>query len=143
MSLIMGTQIPQPPQTPQSHRSLKNPPQNPIEAGFYMPPEWHPHEATWLAWPHNETTWPKPQLDIVQAMYIKILSILLPNERVNLLIENKRDEIVIRGRLDELHISIKKLNFHLVPTKDAWIRDYGPTFLTNSNEKKAWCNCYV
>ena len=23
-----------------------------------MPPEWAPHEATWLSWPHNRNTWP-------------------------------------------------------------------------------------
>ena len=25
---------------------------------FRMPPEWAPHEATWLSWPHNRKTWP-------------------------------------------------------------------------------------
>src|SRR5690606_30616434 len=23
-----------------------------------MPPEWAPHTATWLSWPHNRETWP-------------------------------------------------------------------------------------
>jgi agmatine deiminase len=23
-----------------------------------MPAEWEPHEATWLAWPHERTDWP-------------------------------------------------------------------------------------
>ena len=26
--------------------------------GFRMPAEWEPHEATWLAWPHETTDWP-------------------------------------------------------------------------------------
>jgi len=25
---------------------------------FRMPAEWEPHEATWIAWPHEETDWP-------------------------------------------------------------------------------------
>ena len=25
----------------------------PAELGFRMPPEWHPHAATWLTWPKD------------------------------------------------------------------------------------------
>ena len=31
---------------------------NPAAAGFRMPAEWEPHEATWIGWPHNKTDWP-------------------------------------------------------------------------------------
>src|SRR5436309_14022444 len=31
----------------------------PIELGFRMPAEWEPHEATWIAWPHNAADWPR------------------------------------------------------------------------------------
>ncbi len=30
----------------------------PKEAGYYFPAEFSPHEATWLSWPHKETSWP-------------------------------------------------------------------------------------
>jgi agmatine deiminase len=30
----------------------------PRELGYRMPAEWEPHEATWLAWPHNPEDWP-------------------------------------------------------------------------------------
>jgi agmatine deiminase len=30
----------------------------PARAGFSMPAEWEPHEATWLGWPHNADDWP-------------------------------------------------------------------------------------
>ena len=29
----------------------------PKEQGFYMPPEWHPHQACWMAWPCHTQTW--------------------------------------------------------------------------------------
>ncbi len=32
--------------------------ETPASLGFSMPAEWEPHEATWLAWPHNPTDWP-------------------------------------------------------------------------------------
>ena len=31
----------------------------PAELGFRMPPEWYPHQATWMASPHNKETWPE------------------------------------------------------------------------------------
>jgi hypothetical protein len=30
----------------------------PAALGYRMPAEWEPHEATWLAWPHERTDWP-------------------------------------------------------------------------------------
>ena len=30
----------------------------PADQGFAMPAEWAPHDATWLAWPHNVRDWP-------------------------------------------------------------------------------------
>ena len=32
--------------------------QTPASLGYRVPAEWEPHAATWLAWPHNEKTWP-------------------------------------------------------------------------------------
>ena len=29
----------------------------PIEEGFYMPAEWHPHSACWMAWPSSKETY--------------------------------------------------------------------------------------
>ena len=33
-------------------------PSRPGLQGFRMPAEWEPHEATWLAWPHEVSDWP-------------------------------------------------------------------------------------
>jgi agmatine deiminase len=30
----------------------------PRALGYFWPPEWAPHAATWLAWPHNRESWP-------------------------------------------------------------------------------------
>ena len=34
-------------------------PRTPAALGFAMPAEWERHEATWLAWPHNPSDWPR------------------------------------------------------------------------------------
>ena len=30
----------------------------PSALGYRMPAEWEPHQATWIAWPHNRDDWP-------------------------------------------------------------------------------------
>src|SRR4051794_17560143 len=30
----------------------------PADQGWRMPAEWEPHEATWIAWPHQKEDWP-------------------------------------------------------------------------------------
>ncbi len=32
--------------------------ETPASLGYRMPAEWEPHEATWIAWPHNRDDWP-------------------------------------------------------------------------------------
>jgi len=33
-----------------------------------MPPEWAPHRATWLSWPHNRETWPDELAQVERTM---------------------------------------------------------------------------
>jgi agmatine deiminase len=35
----------------------------PKEERFYMPAEWHPHAACWMAWPSNEAAYRYAPLD--------------------------------------------------------------------------------
>ena len=35
---------------------MKN--KDPRDFGFFMPGEWHDHEATWMAWPARVDLWP-------------------------------------------------------------------------------------
>ena len=32
-------------------------PETPRQQGYYMPAEWHPHAACWMAWPSSEATY--------------------------------------------------------------------------------------
>ena len=43
----------------------------PKEQGFYMPAEWHQHEATWLSYPHNEDSWPGKIDSIFPSYHLK------------------------------------------------------------------------
>jgi len=103
-----------------------------------MPAEWEPHESTWLAWPHNEETWPGPRLAEVVFIYVRMLEALLPHEKVNLLVTGPREEEQVRALLLKDRIGMQNLIVRHAPTADAWIRDYGPTFVTKADQK-AWC----
>ncbi len=94
-----------------------------------MPAEWEPHEATWLTWPTNRTTWPGKLLERVEGIYAQMISALLPYEKVHLLIPDKRTARLVRQKLNPKKIPLSRLTFHETKTVDTWIRDYGPIFV--------------
>jgi len=114
------------------------PQQTPAQLGFFMPAEWAEHEATWLAWPHNEETWPGKRLAVVEETYLQMLEGLLAGEKVHLLVNDAKEKDYVLKRLANRRQSPKNLILHEVPTVDAWIRDYGPTFIKDQSGKKAW-----
>jgi agmatine deiminase len=100
----------------------------PAQLGYKMPAEWAPHSATWLSWPHNPITWPGKHMAAVWDIYLQMLEGLLPNEKVNLLVnDGKEKEAVMKFLKPKLEL--RNLIVHEVQTVDAWIRDYGPTFI--------------
>ncbi len=97
-----------------------------------MPAEWEAHEATWLSWPTNRTSWPGAMLKRVEQIYVEMLAALLPGEKVNLLIAGTPAAKRVLKRLAAKKIPTNNLVFHPVKTVDTWIRDYGPIFVKRS-----------
>lgn len=98
----------------------------PRELGYRMPAEWEPHEATWLAWPHDPDTWPG-RVAVVEDRFVEMIRALAPHERVELLVKDADLERKVSARLADERIANVRL--HRIPTADSWIRDYGPNFL--------------
>jgi len=107
----------------------------PSDLGFYMPAEWHPHGATWLAWPKDPLTWPE-RVPQVENIYLKIMATLASHETVNLLVDNEATEQSVRRRL--LFPNAVNIKLHQIATVDSWIRDYGPNFLINDRGELAY-----
>lgn len=103
----------------------------PKSAGYAMPPEWAPHEATWLTWPCNRETWPT-QLEAVRAVWIEMATILSATERVNLLVNDAGTGQAVTSRLQATGADMKNIRLLQIPAVDVWMRDYGPTFVTRS-----------
>ncbi len=63
-----------------------------------MPAEWEPHEATWIAWPHNRSDWPG-KFAPIPWVYAEIVRNLARVERVNILVNNEAAEARARDVL--------------------------------------------
>jgi agmatine deiminase len=109
--------------------------QTPAELGFRMPPEWHPHAATWLTWPKDPLTWPE-RVPQVEEAYLEIMAALAPHELINLLVDDGATEAAVRARCK--FEGSENIRFQRIPTVDSWIRDYGPNFLINDGGELAF-----
>ena len=98
-----------------------------VHSPHRWPAEWEPQAATWIAWPRKAESWPG-RFERIPALFEKLVQVLAQVQRVD----------VISGSSDGIDAAIVALNHvrqirnvfvHSVDTNDAWIRDYGPTFV--------------
>ncbi len=96
-----------------------------------MPAEWEPHEATWLAWPHEKTDWPG-KFEPIPWVYADIVRNLARVERVRILIRGAAMLRRVREILKQSEVNLAAVDFYLVPTDRGWTRDFGPIFVKNT-----------
>ena len=101
-----------------------------------MPAEWEPHEATWLAWPHNPTDWPG-KFQAIPWLYAEIVRLLSAHERVHILVQDQKEQSRATGTLERAHANLDRVSFHLWPTNRVWTRDSGPVFVRNRDGQVA------
>ncbi len=53
-----------------------------------MPPEWAPHLACYLAWPHNLDTWPG-KFDVIPPIYADMVAAIARFEPVRLMVNDE------------------------------------------------------
>jgi len=111
----------------------------PFALGFWMPAEWEPHAATWLAWPHEKTDWPG-KFGPIPWVYADIVRHLSQVERVRILVENSTMERAVRRILKSAGANLSAVDFFHVPTNRGWIRDFGPIFVRNGKGETAATN---
>jgi len=123
----------------------------PKSQGFYFPPEWHPHKATWITFAHNDHSWQAEKLNDMYPEYFQLIKAISVGEQVNINVHDLALKEFIEGQLPIYGISSDQINCHIRPTNDAWCRDHGPAFLihqhTNSRmivdwEYNAWGGKY-
>lgn len=104
---------------------------DPCALGYYMPPEWSRHEATWLSWPKNPLTFPPEVLEDVEGVFADMVAALSGGEKVRMLVDDADAEGRAAGMIEKAGADMSKVELVRIRSADVWIRDYGPTFLLN------------
>ena len=102
----------------------------PRSAGYRMPAEWEPHEATWIAWPHNRQDWPR-RFAPIPWVYGEIVRKLSRVECVRILVRDHALERQARRVLLQTGANLEAVEFLRQPTNRVWTRDSGPLFVKN------------
>lgn len=104
----------------------------PQQAGYRMPAEWEPHQATWLSWPHNPDTWPG-KLDLILPVYAQMVAALARSETVHINVNDAAMEAHAQSCLQQAGAQ-GDIRFHHFPTNDAWCRDHGAIFVRRTHD---------
>ena len=91
---------------------------------WQMPPEWHPHERTWMAFPPGGylTEGDAEQSHLARQTWANVANAVARFEPVTMVV-NPGDEAVARALLGP------EIELVSMPLDDAWMRDIGPTFV--------------
>ena len=103
---------------------------------YRMPAEWEPHEASWIAWPHNREDWPG-KFGPIAWVYAEIVRNLGRFERVEIIVNDDISEKRARNVLDRASALSERVRFHRWPTDRVWTRDSGCTFVKNLSQPRA------
>src|SRR5260370_27097060 len=93
-----------------------------------MPAEWEPHEATWIAWPHQRADWPG-KFATLTWVYAQIVRHLHEGELVRILVPGEGVERRAQRQLRRAGVDLGRVEFFVIATDRAWTRDYGPIFV--------------
>ena len=102
------------------------------DEGWRMPPEWHPQERIWMAFPTTGYTLGDSDEEKAEARscWAAVANAIVPFEPVTVVVDPS-DVIVARSYLD------KRVELIEAPLDDAWMRDIGPTFVLGPNGRVA------
>src|SRR5712692_5146008 len=128
LSIVTVAAIPHLSAIPQDHRRLL--------ARYRMPPEWAPHLACYLVWPHNRDTWPG-KFEVIPPIYADMVAAIAEFEPVRLMVNDEAqiDEVraMIRDSMrrpeKEKDLLLSRIDIFHLPTNDSWARDHGPIFV--------------
>ncbi len=111
--------------------NLKPHSMTPKDLGYYFPAEFDRHRATWLSWPHKEASWPG-KIHTIFPYYSRFVATLAQGEKVCININDEPMRSFAENCLKQAGADMGQIAFFFHPTNDAWCRDHGPAFLSQS-----------
>lgn len=92
------------------------------------PAEWEKHERTWMAWPSSGYTLgdTEEEADEARRTWAAVANAIVKHEPVSMVVDPSAEDVA-RVWLDE------RVDVVVAPLDDAWMRDIGPTFVTNTD----------
>lgn len=93
-----------------------------------MPAEWHPHEATWISWPHQKGDWPG-KMNAVSFVYTEIVKFLSRGEKVRIIVQSAMHQRKVASILQSIPLDNSQIEFFICETDRGWLRDSGPAFI--------------
>lgn len=100
----------------------------------YMPDETARHEATWLQWPHAYS-YGRAYRDRLDPTWVAMTRALIASEKVNLVVYDANEQTRVRNLLTAAGVSLANVSFLIRPTDDVWVRDNGPIFVYDRNDR--------
>ena len=88
-----------------------------------MPAEWAPHDRCWMAWPCRESLW-GDGLEAARAAYVAVAQAIAEFEPVTMVCNPS--DVAEASLATGAGIEVLSL-----PIDDSWMRDTGPTFVTD------------
>lgn len=104
-------------------------------AAYTMPPEWAPQERIWLSWPHARGDWPGKFAPVPWVFAEMVRVITGSGQRVGLLVKDAPARAEAMDMLDRSGVSLTLVDFLEVKTNRGWLRDCGPIWVRNSENK--------
>lgn len=106
---------------------------NPLE--FRMPADFEPQEATWIAWPHDETWEGKGATSYqlkLEKHFIKMTDILTRYDNiVRIMAMDEKHKDHVDHMLRYYDIDMSKVELHIIESDDIWICDPSPAYSVN------------
>lgn len=98
----------------------------PKQDGFRMPGEFEKHDGCWIIWPERPDNWrlgAKP----AQKVFVEVAKAINRFEPVTVCVSNEQYDNARNMLPDDIRLVEMSNN-------DSWVRDCGPTFVTNGDE---------
>jgi agmatine deiminase len=104
---------------------------------YRWPAEWERHDATWIAWPHNDADWPG-KFGPIPWVYAEIVRVLARHERVDILCANEGVHDAASACLAAHGVSADAYRLHPQATDRSWLRDSAPTCVHDHAGRPLW-----